>query len=311
MNFASFSLIALRNNDAITRKFIRDENMPHLRDLTKQTSMIFVNSHYSFTGVKPNSPAVIELGGIHIKEAKPLDAELQAFLDSANEGVIYVSWGSMIRADSLPIEKRTALLKAFSSFKQKVIWKWENETLPNQPKNVYIRKWLPQREILCHPNVHVFVSHGGLLGGSEAVYCGKPMVLTPLYGDQYLNVASAKARGIGFVVPYDDITAETMKDAIAKALSDEARENMKKVSYSYTHRPRTPVETAVFWTEYVAATKGAPLMRSHMTNMSAFVYYSIDVYLTIGLALSFVVTLWAYLIRRCIRRASNCKSKAD
>lgn len=111
--------------------------------------MIFVNSHYSFTGVKPNSPAVIELGGIHIKESKPLDSELQELLDSAKHGVVYVSWGSMIRAESLPIEKRTSLLKAFSSFKQTFVWKWENETLPNQPKNVHIRKWLPQKDILC------------------------------------------------------------------------------------------------------------------------------------------------------------------
>lgn len=147
--FFHFSYFVLNDNDALTRKYIRDENMPHLRELAQQTSMLFVNSHYSFTGVKPNAPAVIELGGIHIKEAKPLDADLQTLLDSAKDGVIYVSWGSMIRAETLPLEKRTSLLKAFASFKQTVLWKWENDTLPSQPKNVHTRKWLPQRDILC------------------------------------------------------------------------------------------------------------------------------------------------------------------
>lgn len=75
--------------------------------------------------------------------------EIQDFLDKADHGVIYVSWGSMIRAESLPEEKRESLLKAFGAFKQKVLWKWENDTLPNQPPNVFIRKWMPQREILC------------------------------------------------------------------------------------------------------------------------------------------------------------------
>lgn len=70
-------------------------------------------------------------------------------LESAEHGVVYVSWGSMIRADTLPAEKREGLLKAFSTFKQRFIWKWENDTLANQPKNVLIRKWLPQRDILC------------------------------------------------------------------------------------------------------------------------------------------------------------------
>lgn len=123
--------------------------MPHLEELIKETRMIFVNSHYSFGGARPKAPTIIELGGVHIKEAKPLDAELQKYLDSAKDGAIYVSWGSMIRTDTLPLEKRNNLLKAFASFKQKVLWKWENKTLPNKPKNVLIRNWMPQRDILC------------------------------------------------------------------------------------------------------------------------------------------------------------------
>lgn len=89
-------------------------------------------------------------------------------MDSAEQGVIYISWGnvffkessmsftifkfligSMIRAHTLPVEKRDAILTALSKFKQLVLWKWENETIPNQPDNVHIRKWMPQREILC------------------------------------------------------------------------------------------------------------------------------------------------------------------
>lgn len=124
--------------------------MPYLGELIKETSMMFVNTHYSLSGSKPTSQSVIEIGGIHIKEAKPIDPELEAILNSSSEnGVIYVSWGSLIRADTLPEVKRNSLLKSFGSLKQKVLWKWENETLPNQPKNVFIRKWMPQRDILC------------------------------------------------------------------------------------------------------------------------------------------------------------------
>lgn len=89
-----------------------------------------------------------------------------------------MSWGSIIRAASLPIERRESLLEAFSSLKQQILWKWEDDTLPNQPANVHIQKWMPQREILCHPNVLAFVTHGGLLSSSEAAYCGVPVVST-------------------------------------------------------------------------------------------------------------------------------------
>lgn len=94
----------------------------------------------------------------------------------------------MVRAASMPEEKRQHLVSAFASLKQRVLWKWENETLPNQPKNVKTSKWLPQRDILCHPNVKVFLSHGGLLGSSEAVHCGVTGVFTPMFGDQVFRV---------------------------------------------------------------------------------------------------------------------------
>jgi glucuronosyltransferase len=55
----------------------------------------------------------------------------------------------MVKADTLSENKREEILKALGKFRQRVLWKYENETLPNQPPNVFIRKWMPQREILC------------------------------------------------------------------------------------------------------------------------------------------------------------------
>lgn len=63
--------------------------------------------------------------------------------------MVFVSWGSMVKADTMTDEIRESMLQAFGSFKEKFLWKWENETIPNKPKNVYIQKWLQQREILC------------------------------------------------------------------------------------------------------------------------------------------------------------------
>lgn len=137
-----------RSADRVVRQYLGND-VPSTTELVKRTSALFVNQHYSLSGVKPLPSAVVELGGVHISTAKPLEASLRKYLDESEHGVIYVSWGSMIRAESLPLEKREGLLKAFGQFKQNVIWKWENETLPNQPANVLIRKWLPQQDILC------------------------------------------------------------------------------------------------------------------------------------------------------------------
>lgn len=69
----NFRVFTDRSADSILRQYLKDDNMPYISDLTRTTSMMFVNTHYSLSGAKPNSPAVIELGGIHIKEPKPLN----------------------------------------------------------------------------------------------------------------------------------------------------------------------------------------------------------------------------------------------
>lgn len=52
-------------------------------------------------------------------------------------------------------------LDVFGRLKQNVIWKIENDTLSNIPSNVKIAKWLPQSDILAHPNIVLFITHGG------------------------------------------------------------------------------------------------------------------------------------------------------
>lgn len=48
----------------------------------------------------------------------------------------------------MPKERIQMFLDAFSRLKQNVLWKFENDNLPGQPKNVKIGKWLPQSDIL-------------------------------------------------------------------------------------------------------------------------------------------------------------------
>ncbi|KAJ8938225.1 hypothetical protein NQ314_011554 [Rhamnusium bicolor] len=111
-------------------------------------SLILLNSHPSISSPQPYVPCMIDIGGFHIKPPKKLPADLQSFLDNATEGVIYFSMGSNIKSKDLPLEKRNAILKAFSNLKEKVLWKWEDDVLPDQSPNVRLGKWLPQQDIL-------------------------------------------------------------------------------------------------------------------------------------------------------------------
>jgi glucuronosyltransferase len=74
--------------------------------------------------------------------------DLKEFLDGAKHGVIVFSLGSSVRAETFPPQKRDAFIQAFSELPQKVLWKWEGDTLPGQPANVKIVQWLPQMDVL-------------------------------------------------------------------------------------------------------------------------------------------------------------------
>lgn len=86
----------------------------------------------------------------HSKEQLYLNLfqDLKKFLDEAKHGAILFSLGSNIRSDKMTPEKVKAFLDAFSELQQRVLWKWEADSLAGQPHNVMLRKWMPQNDIL-------------------------------------------------------------------------------------------------------------------------------------------------------------------
>nr|XP_053649848.1 UDP-glucosyltransferase 2-like [Cherax quadricarinatus] len=47
---------------------------------------------------------------------------------------------------------RTILVQVFASLKQRVLWKWDKDTMDDLPPNVRLGKWLPQQDILGKEN---------------------------------------------------------------------------------------------------------------------------------------------------------------
>lgn len=207
----------MEENARLRKRF--GPGIPDLRDLADDTSVLFVNQHFSFSAPRPLPPNVVEIGGIHIRQTrKKLPDDLQRLLDDAEHGVIYVSWGSIINSQGMQLDKKREIVEAFKRLPQTILWKWENDSLTATAKNVHIRSWLPQIDILCHPNVMVFMSHGGLMGTSEGVYCQKPTIVTPIFGDQFLNAAALEHRGMAVVVHYNQLTRNTIVDAVRRVL---------------------------------------------------------------------------------------------
>lgn len=75
--------------------------------------------------------------------------DIEAFIGKFEDGVIYFSMGSVLKSTSFSREKRNAFVTAFSKLPSTgVIWKWEESELEMKSENIFISKWLPQRDIL-------------------------------------------------------------------------------------------------------------------------------------------------------------------
>lgn len=285
--------------------------LPTVQQLERDIALILINTHRSISTPRPMMPGLINVGGAHIKEPKPLPADIQRFLDKSTNGVIYFSLGLYMQASRMPKEKLNIFLNTFTKLKQTVLWKFEDETLENVPSNVMIRKRFPQSDVLAHKNVVLFISHGGMFGTFEGIARGKPMLFTPLYGDQHRNALRAENHGYGRKLNFKDIAEETLYAKIIEmTANDTYRKKSAQIAAIYRDNLVHPMEESIFWIEYVCRHKGAKHLKSHAINMSWFSYLMLDVLVCVLFAVYLVLLFAKLLIRKTLGgRKTQSKTK--
>ncbi|XP_054266838.1 UDP-glucosyltransferase 2-like [Macrosteles quadrilineatus] len=254
------------------------EGLPPIEEIVRNTSLILMNSHLSLTYSRPCTHNVVEVGGIHIKNTSTkVPQDLLDILDKSTSGVVVVSFGSMVRMASLPDNLLKAFLASFAKIPQTVILKYEEE-LADVPKNVVVRKWLPQREITEHKNVVALLIHGGLASITEAVYYGKPVIGVPIFSDQFLNIKTIVRHGAGVLLNIDDISEQTLDSALRSVLiNPEFTLKARQLSAKFRDRPRTALQIAVYWVEYVLDHNGAPQLRPSSVDLRLGQYLLLDI----------------------------------
>ncbi|KAJ8720260.1 hypothetical protein PYW07_012303 [Mythimna separata] len=255
---------------------------PHLEYLGKNMSLIMINQYYPLTGPRLYGPNVVEIGGLHIKKRVHLeDEDLQKFLDNADKDVVYISFGTV--ASNFPDKITNEIKKLIEAESGNMLFIWKtNLTDWVTPSNVFIGTWMPQTAILCHPKVVAFITHSGMLSTSEAVYCGVPIVGIPLFGDQFANAQSAVESGIGVTVDMFTLNQRELKDALNIILQEKYQKKAKELSRLWKDRPLSPMDTAIFWIEYVARNKGAVNLKPPTVDMPLYEYLMLDVILAVG-----------------------------
>lgn len=142
-------MVFLPKVDALVRPYF-PSNMSYLGDISRHTSLAFVNSHPAINFVEPLPPNVIEVGGMQMLEPKKLPRDLDEFLNKTRNGAVFVSFGTNMKSQDFTKEQINVIVKAMTNLPQyNFLWKFDSEYLKVKlPENVLVRKIFPQSDIL-------------------------------------------------------------------------------------------------------------------------------------------------------------------
>ncbi|XP_052894295.1 UDP-glucosyltransferase 2-like [Anopheles moucheti] len=302
--------------DKIVRKLYPDA--PSTKTFYKNVRLSLSNVNPIIQYKEPMMPNMIPVGGLQIMPSKPLPDDLRKVVESAKNGFILFSLGSNARSDLLGPERVRNILKAMERMSQyQFLWKFESDEskLPVPvPKNVYIRAWMPQNDLLAHPNIKLFITHSGLLSTQEAVWHGVPIVGFPLFADQFRNINYCVEVGIAKRLSIQHFQANELVQAVKEILDNDGySKRMKQMSRLFRDQPETPLERAAWWCEWVLRNPDANLLQSPAVYMSWFRKYSYDVltFMLVALLVVVAIALKVVTIAKSILLNGAKKSKVE
>uniref|UniRef100_A0A8R1Z532 glucuronosyltransferase n=1 Tax=Pristionchus pacificus TaxID=54126 RepID=A0A8R1Z532_PRIPA len=108
------------------------------------------------------------------------------------------------------------------------IWKYEldddfTRNQASKSENLELTKWMPQADLLAHPNLSLFVTHGGIGSVQETALRGVTAIFIPIFGDQPRNAGIMEHNKFGKVLDKTEVTnSAKFLSVIREVLQDES-----------------------------------------------------------------------------------------
>ncbi|WP_320774080.1 glycosyltransferase [Streptomyces sp. CRN 30] len=135
----------------------------------------------------------------------PDDDEVSSWLDGQSS-VVYMGFGTITRLTREEVGALVEVARRMADTHQ-FLWKLPKEQqhlLPaagELPANLRVESWVPsQLDVLAHPNVSAFFSHGGGNAYHEGVYFGVPQVVRPLWVDCFDQAVRGQDLGVSLTL---------------------------------------------------------------------------------------------------------------
>jgi len=304
------------------RKF--GPNFPSIEEILRNVSLHVNNLELLVDFPRPFAPHVINVGGITVPSTSnaELPKEWKEVLERRPRAAL-VSFGSVAKSSAMPADYKVSLKETMKAFPDVTfIWKYEEEeaavddfadAIRKDAPNVVLTQWMPQMDILAHPNLAFFISHGGTGSILEAITRGVPMVMIPLFGDHHRNAVGVARRGAGLVLRKGCLSSTVLlQDAIREILKAERRKAARDVAFAISRRPFTPREVFSRHIHWVLSSSSSSLPATALTPLTtkqSFVQvYFVDALLLFSTITALLVFTIFSLSRRIVY-SSKVKTK--
>ncbi|CAG5130433.1 unnamed protein product [Candidula unifasciata] len=281
----------ISGNDSMVVEFAPHRPPISVNKLALQAEIYLVEGDHILDFAKPELPNIKLIGCTAPTAGQPLKDPFKSFVEGSKRGVAVVTFGSSVV--KIPSKVAKLMVEAFEQQELDVVWR-VNYTSVN-PGKIFASQWIPQNDILAHPNTRLFVSHCGANGQYEALYHGVPMLCLPLFGDQMYNAQRSTARGFGLHANILELSASNLADLMKEVSGNTTyRSSIKKASILFRLLYKEPHKMAAFWIDHVIEYGGA-YMRSAGQNMPLYQFFALDV-----LAVVFLVIVMQIFCLHCI-----------
>ena len=216
-----------RTHRAIWSEFdawVRAQGAPGLPDLEfihdGDLNLYVFPSIADYTAARPLGPTWQRLES-SVRETDG-SFDLPASLADRDGALIYFSLGSLGSAD---VELMRRIIDALAKTPHRyIVSKGPLHTEIDLAENMWGAEFVPQTTIM--PMVDVVITHGGNNTTTEAFHFGKPMIVLPLFWDQYDNAQRVDELGFGVRLDPYRFTDSEMHEAIERLLADEDRKSV-------------------------------------------------------------------------------------
>jgi MGT family glycosyltransferase len=172
----------------------------------------------------------------------------------ADSALVYLSLGSLGGAD---VDLMRRLVDVLGTTRHRfIVSKGPQADRITLPDNMVGAQMLPQTKVI--PQVDLVISHGGNNTVTETLHFGKPLIVLPLFWDQYENAQRIDELGFGVRLDTYGFADAELTDAVDRLLDDSALRN-KLAELGAAVRDRDGLRVGADVIERVGAQHRAPI----------------------------------------------------